>query len=85
MSNLTKTISLLDVKGFRSIICISTLLINQNTETPTVNNQGGIIDHGILTTCTANLDRSTHTESTHSLLIPSLTDDENLMAPSNIS
>ena len=40
-------------------------LNNQNTEIPTVNNQDGTNDPGILPTSTANVDGSTHSESTH--------------------
>ena len=52
---------------------------NQNTEIPSANNQDGTNDPSILPTSTANADESTHTKSTHSLLIPSLTDIENLV------
>ena len=41
------------------------VLNNQNTEIPTGNNQDGTNDPGILPTSTANVDESTHSESTH--------------------
>ena len=52
---------------------------NQNTEIPTVNSQDGTNDPGVVPTSTANVDESTDTESTQSLLLPSLTDNENLV------
>ena len=51
---------------------------NQNTETPTVNSQDGTNDPGVVPS-TANVDDLTETESTQSLLLPSLTDNENLV------
>ena len=51
---------------------------NQNTETPTVNSQDGTNEPGIVPS-TANVDDLTETESTQSLLLPSLTDNENLV------
>ena len=52
---------------------------NQNTEIPTVKSQDGSNDPGIVPTSTANVDESTDTESTQSLLLPSLTDNKNLV------
>ena len=51
---------------------------NQNTEIPTVNSQDGTDDPGIVPT-SANVDETTDTESTQSLLLPSLTDNGNLV------
>ena len=52
---------------------------NQNTKIQTVNSQDGTNDPGVLPNSTAIVDESTHTESTQSLLLPSLTDNENLV------
>ena len=60
-------------------IAFQPVLDIQNTEIPTVNNQDGTNNPGISTTATVNMDESTDTESTYSLLIPSLTDNENLV------
>ena len=65
-------------KYSRRSFAFQTVLDNQSFELPTVTNQDRTKIPGVLTTATANLDESTHTESTHSLVIPPPTDNEDL-------
>ena len=60
-------------------IAFQPVVNNQKTEIRTVNNQEGTNDTGILPNSTAKVDEATHTERTLPLLIPTLTDNENLV------